>query len=377
MAETGRIVWLDVLRAVAVLLVTMGHVFMVGVNDGPTVSLWLPLPEGPLFGPDAYQQNVIGRLGDVLTRSTGANVGGLGVGTFFLISGYVILQTIDRTPPLAFILRRVFRIFPLCIVASLAAAGVTALYCAWAGGASPHSVRSVLFSAFALADFVGAFPVIPVLWTLRTELVFYALIAATACAVPRIRLGTLVGLAVGCLCAVLAVEACRNGALLPAPVLLVAVQVSGMLVYVTFMLVGAALYRGHSEGRRAAGAAIAGVIGVVFLLAAGPFFRAGPLGVSLADAFYSILLFVAAAWLKPRGAWTAPLRWVADISYPLYLVHVPLAWACLVVLAGAGLGPTLSGFLSLVLVMLLAWALHLGVEKPGNRLGRRLSRGVA
>lgn len=375
--EAGRIVWLDVLRAVAVLLVAVGHVFMVGINGWQTVNLWLPLPEGPVFGPDGYARNPVGAWGDIVTRRTGANVAGLGVGVFFLVSGYVILRTVDCTPPLEFLVRRAFRIFPLLIVAVLGTAAGTALYCGWAGAASPHSVRAVLFSAFAVADLAGAFPVLPVLWTLRTELAFYLLIAIVACAVPRIRLGTLAGMAAGCLGGVFAVVACRDGSLLPEPMLLVAATVGGMLVHVSFMLIGAALYRGQSEGRMAAGAAVAGVIGAIYLLAASLPLRPEAPVISPADAFYSVLVFAGAAWLRPGGAWTVPLRWIAAISYPLYLVHVPLAWAGLVLLARAGLGPTLSGVLSLAATVLLAWALHVLVERPGNRLGRLVARGAA
>lgn len=88
-----RLAPLDGLRAVAIIWVAIFHYFY----------FWTPAGNGDPVLP----------YGDMLAWFPLANAGGLGVHLFFMVSGFVILMTLERTKQIShFFVRRVARIFP-------------------------------------------------------------------------------------------------------------------------------------------------------------------------------------------------------------------------------------------------------------------------
>lgn len=81
---------------------------------------------------------------------------------------------------------------------------------------------------------------------------------------------------------------------------------------------------------------------------------------------------------------TAPVSlWLGRISFPLYLVHIPLicsaaSWACLVVADAGWMGPSAKVALAVLTVgvSLVAATVFAPVERLAVALGRRLSRAV-
>jgi peptidoglycan/LPS O-acetylase OafA/YrhL len=150
-----RIYFLDYLRALAVLLVMWGHIFLVGINDPKTVGIWIPTVKNFIFGEDSISQNAHGQLGLIVALTTGVTSGPLGVAIFFLISGFVILKTVDYSRPCYFLIRRFFRVIPLCGFAVVATALVTAAYCSANNLDQPNSISSVLTSTFVVNYYYG------------------------------------------------------------------------------------------------------------------------------------------------------------------------------------------------------------------------------
>ncbi len=67
-----------------------------------------------------------------------------------------------------------------------------------------------------------------------------------------------------------------------------------------------------------------------------------------------------------------PLRFMGQVSYGFYLLHLPLLLLLLSWAAGSGAAMLLCVLLAMSLGYLLAWVIHHTVEKPGNHLGRAL-----
>jgi peptidoglycan/LPS O-acetylase OafA/YrhL len=92
------------------------------------------------------------------------------------------------------------------------------------------------------------------------------------------------------------------------------------------------------------------------------------------------LLLRPESWLARALSLPVP-RFFGEISYTIYLVHRPL------LLAMTGILATYPGFVAmpavlrfvlvsaalLVLTTLVSWVLYVTVERPGNRLGHRLT----
>ena len=139
-------------------------------------------------------------------------LGGLAVGVFFVLSGYVITESLKRDPrPLAFLRKRLLRIYPALVAVVLATVfilgpAMTALPL----GAYFADGRTALYLLNAVVPFnyhlPGVFTSNPIdtvngsLWTLRYELLLYAVVALCAASILTRRSRVL---AVACLCILL------------------------------------------------------------------------------------------------------------------------------------------------------------------------------
>jgi peptidoglycan/LPS O-acetylase OafA/YrhL len=143
---------LDLLRAIAVVLVLVDHVML---------AIGASLPWG-------WQAS---------------NIGLFGVYLFFVHTSLVLMWSLERRPNVPdFYIRRVFRIYPLAIVMILLAVVTRAPV-----GGDPHtyfhaavvSPRSILFNCLLVFDIVKASPIIySVTWSLPPEIYMYVLLPA-------------------------------------------------------------------------------------------------------------------------------------------------------------------------------------------------------
>jgi peptidoglycan/LPS O-acetylase OafA/YrhL len=150
--KTNRIVFLDYLRIFAFLSVLAGHKFYdhavnfieneeAHATPRFLVELLLPLLEG----------------------------GGAGVVVFFLISGYIITYVLQNEQTTEFYIKRIFRIYPLYIVAVLLYTGKHAL----SSGELPDP-WVVIQQLLLIGDlFETPLALGGVEWTLRVEILFY------------------------------------------------------------------------------------------------------------------------------------------------------------------------------------------------------------
>ncbi|HUB37614.1 MAG TPA: acyltransferase [Streptosporangiaceae bacterium] len=148
-ARTRRLAWLDALRGLAALCVVYQHF-------GARVFPGLHAAVISVFDPGLY-----------------------GVLLFFLISGYVVPRSLERTGSVrAFWIGRLFRLFPLfgfviLILLLLHAFGLASL-----NGTNQNVAAAVFSHLFMLSDLLGGPNLIVVIWTLSYEMVFYLLLTA-------------------------------------------------------------------------------------------------------------------------------------------------------------------------------------------------------
>jgi peptidoglycan/LPS O-acetylase OafA/YrhL len=371
-----RITFLDCLRGFACGLVVIGHIYLVGTVDPKTVSLWVPTVSTYIFGPDPNLGNPYAHLLNSLTQITGLGVGALGVAIFFLVSGFIILRTIDREPWKQFLTRRVFRIFPTNMVAVLVTAAITAAFCHFSGVANPNSLRGVASSSLLIMNYTQTFVVIPVLWTLEIEMLFYLMIGVAAACVQKIDGLTLCLMSVICLCLAGALGYPHQPAgTSPASKFFMA-HLSLVMTCMTFLLIGSAIYRAWESrwaGRSWVCVAACIALHLLAYCLHGLETQWSAIGFDLINGLCALLIFAAALWLRMEWAWLGPLRWFGSVSYPLYLIHVPLGWMLLAWLAGHGWDVHEAGSMTLAVVTGFAWVLHLAIEKPSQRLGKTVA----
>lgn len=350
-AGQSKIAFVDILRGIAPLLVLWAHLG----------GWWLSVRnvQSPL------QQTWIDRVGAPL--HLWQDGGYLGVLIFFLVSGFIISHVSMRESQLEFAIKRAFRILPLYWV-GIGAIFVLALATPQLGlpmVLGPQSEQLDFWGTLTFVNwFVGQPTVLSIGWTLFIELLFYAVILVVMPLSRRNPLGAswlalLISLAVYMYCM-------RAPAMMP---------FLWTWMYLPFLLVGRAFWLSWAQRTTATqalffGASAFGVFVLMFMtIAAGRLLSPGVEG--LVSHLIAIGLFGALCFAKVREI--PPLRFCADISYSLYVLHAPVGSFMLDYLTGvAGLRYEMALPIVVVALLALSWVSFQLLEKPVQWVGRAI-----
>jgi peptidoglycan/LPS O-acetylase OafA/YrhL len=320
MSDTGRLSQLDGLRAVAAMSVVGFH--YTARYDTALVHAQ-PLPFSLPWGH-------------------------LGVELFFVISGFVILMTVDRArSPADFVFSRVSRLFPTYWVAVLLTALTlrTVQMPGFERTAFDIVVNLTMVpNQFGVASIDGAY------WSLGIELMFYAWVLLLW------RLGALrrPALAIAAACAVSLAANLSEQVGLRWPS---AVKTLWMTQWSPWFALGATLYAHHARGLPARVTLGLVALAVVAIASGGQ-----PVVAALAVVACLLVHGAARGSLPILGI--RPLVAIGRVSYPLYLVHQALGWWVIVSLQQAGVPALGSIMIAASLAIAAAFVLNRVVEEP-------------
>lgn len=347
-------------RAVAVLLVLAAHV----------VGLWTNQEDFRYLPWQAYLKVVIDPLR--IDHQAGGHMGLL---LFFVVSGYIVSQAAEADGRLAFAVKRAARLLPPMVIAVAATLAVAAFDRALGVPMPNEFVADRAFSWHSVTEAVGLGPtfggigVLFVLWTLNVEYQWYVLLGIALGPAVRRPLASTIAMMVTVAMLV---------RFAPASLGPLAFSIDH-LTYVLVILVGRWIY---IADRRAVAWPVAAVgVAASILLYVG--LRLPLDGAELltgehpriAAVLWATLIFVLLL-RAVRGPLWKPVRFVGDVSYGIYLFHIPIMWLVLPVISPGGRLFTLGIATTVGLVLLAAWASYRFVETPIRRdVRRRLSRG--
>ncbi|HUP35778.1 MAG TPA: acyltransferase [Candidatus Limnocylindria bacterium] len=289
---------------------------------------------------------------------------------FFMISGFVIYFTLDRSATWRdFAFSRVTRLYPaywaaltLMVVLQSVVFGLPF----WVGG--------YLTNLTMLQEFIGFSNLDNVFWSLTVEVAFYVIMGVVfrVGLLPHIEILAAGWLALACLWSLLDQYL---GIALPAALPRVLI-----LRHVPFFVAGIAFCLIVRRGPHRAGLALL----VAALAAAGVIdglWDADAPGVEWADilgrlgvAAILFALFALAITGRLRFAISPVTLWLGAISYSLYLSHRNLGYSTLFWLRAAGVSITVSFLVTLAGALVLATILTYAVERPAMRSLRRWYR---
>ncbi len=404
-----RLGFLDVLRGLAALAVVAYHVG----NQWPAGTEWFW----------HVSHSVI-------------NLGSFGVLLFFIVSGFIIPASMERTGSVVeFWISRAFRLFP---VFWLVSAAVVVLYAVGALALPEYVFRYKLFlfvgNASLLSHFLGSPVLIGPGWTLPFEICFYLL--TTVLFVTRLRSRSASVAILGAIFAVLAFDWIypmwavtprslgvdgHEGA--PVRVVLTAIAVAVVFalfarsrpaalyaavigggvtmlllnrpwplhqaaVYITIMFTGTVIYRiaaGQMSARK--GWSVVGFVAAACTLAF--YIHTEPLITSIGEPrgaagetwwtravalLAAIAVFIVFFALRDRVRWPQWLQWLGRISYSVYLVH----WVVVQTVPGLPEGTPARGLLTqamwLAITLGVSTLTYYFVETPAIAAGRRVAR---
>lgn len=279
-------------------------------------------------------------------------VGKYGVHLFFVISGFVIYYTLERSRTVGdFLFSRFSRLFPAYWVALAILILLSVL-----SGAERIWWNGYLVNATMLQKFVGFPDVDDVYWTLGVELAFYALMTA-AFFLGLMRRIVLVGFVW-----LLAAAAWGFVHHYTDPDERSIATTYLILPYAPYFITGVMFYLIHARGAHYTYIGMIGLAWAVALLVHG-----------FTVAWITLAIFAAVAMAV--GGWLRLLAnpvtlWLGAISYPLYLVHRLLGYAFLDWMNARHSSYLLAFAIAVGGALALGHLLSVSVERPSMRVLR-------
>ncbi len=362
----GKVVFANSLRGMAALIVVFSHYFAVFWLARPVVAEFIqaaPLP-ATVETPAIVQ----------LISYSPVNLGAFGVALFFLISGFVVPFSLTKRATSGFLLGRLVRLAPTYACGFGLCVAAIALSAWFYGRGFPYAAEDVLLHfVIGLRDVLNVPNIDGIIWTLEIEVKFYLLCALVAPWLRRVEARAfLAPLAVALVCAV-ANWGIRSGLL--AGHLVHVLVFSGQ--FLVFMFIGVAahfVHRGQWSRRQGALAGLACFLAFAALWAGGAHSdSAWQIGSYATAVAVFVLAFARPNWVPD----TRVIRFLADISYPLYVMHGLAGYVTLRLLLHGGAWPMPALALTTALALGVAWGLHRWVEAPSQRLGQSLARGAS
>lgn len=352
----ARFAFIHALRGIAALLVVWSHLS----------GFWL-LENGLTSAAQSVWQDWL-----VVPFHIFQNGGHLGVILFFLISGYIITHTSLRENRRAFAVKRIIRIFPPLAFATviawiffqIAESTGTRLIGVTGGGIWHWTSALFLMDGFGL----GTGRALDVTWTLVIELTFYVFVFILINSLrhnPLRSVWVMTGMWVGVFLIGNRFEI---------------FSINGPLsVYVGFLILGQIIYFTHQGLIKVADGIIIGtLVGLLYILlieSIDPGFVFAPggwRGVEPAASYaLALLIFLAMMRLAPKVV-VQPFRMLGDISYSLYLLHIPVGITTLNLLHLTGIPESINIGIAIGTSIFAAWVLYRCVELPSQKLARRI-----
>lgn len=368
LGDSNRIAFANDLRGPAALAVLMGHFLHNAWYMRPLVDTFASV--------DMPKENVVPTpaLAQWLSAIPYFDWGAFGVAVFFLVSGFVIPISLKRYSVSGFLIGRIFRIWPTYIAGLSVTLGSIYLAGVHFGRPFPYGFKEVAIHYVpGLRDLLWSTNIDGVIWTLEIEIKFYVVCAAAAALIRRESawLFTIpVAIAIACMLATGYLDA--HGISSRLSQIVAALTLSGQFLIYMFIGTTVAFVMNKSITLPRA-TVIGGVLVGLFVTTA----LRGPwrgLNVPLAAHGSALALFLLTAWLWRPQKSPAVLRFLANISYPLYASHIALGYVLIALVLQSGGGPALAVAVGMAIPILVAWAVHYAVEAPTHRLGQRLAR---
>ncbi|MCE0723799.1 acyltransferase family protein [Legionella resiliens] len=298
--------------------------------------------------------------------------GAYGVGLFFIISGFVIPFSLQRANSVGFCVNRFFRIIPTYVIGFSITLFALFLCGKYFLSVWPYSFQEVLIHYIPGArDILESRNIDIIIWTLEVEMKFYLIVALS---MNWFRNDSL---KVFFIPAVLFLVSCYMSHMLPMwaiknlPAFIRAEIYMMSSPYIIFMFIGVTFHYLYCHKIATdTGYFLIGIFFISFCIA----WWVGPYSENLILAWsyaFSLLTFMF-AYTFPHFFKANPIvNFLADISYPLYVVHSIAGYVALRVMLDMNF--KISTALALVCIgsLLLSWLLHVFIERPTQKLGRK------
>lgn len=349
--KVENFVFISVLRGLAALLVVWSHLsgfWLYSINENSGLqNIWEKFITGPF--------RLLYDGGD------------MAVIVFFLISGFIITHVSFRETKTVFAIKRIMRIFPPLIVAIFITYIVYRLaskFNLYLPGIHGQGMLHWVSSLFLLDGFYQKERVINVTWSLVVEMYFYII---TWCFLTITKKNSLKS------------QWAMTGVLILFSSIFVGInainQIPNIMQFkmVAFLLIGRAIYLLYSNRIKAYDMALNSFVVALFYVLNTEYSKSGFLLTQgyepVVGYIIAIIIFAGMLRLSPTSIFK-PFRFLSDISYSLYLIHLPVGIFMLSYLHSRHISNSLSALIAIFISIVAAFILHKTVEVPSQKYAR-------
>lgn len=280
------------------------------------------------------------------------------VNTFFVLTGYLTFANMNRGG-INFLTKRVIRLYPTfwaCIL-------ITSAFMAILMPERLRSGKDILLNFTMFPSLLGAQSVDGVYWTLQVEMIFYLLVSIIS--IETFRRWRNVG--VGCwICAATAVFLCRRLGINTIPIKLIELITLSNKRF-AFLAGGVLLALLEKERHQRPILIYLGLIICMIIAYMSLGWIYGVLWFALTAAYILLAVKMESRYDRKPNSLTKTLVWLAQISYPVYLLHQFIGFAILRKLDTYGMTSEFFVLIPIAFSLLLGSVLHKYVEIPSAR----------
>lgn len=319
---TSRLLFLDGFRALSVILVVLFH----------------------------YTYNYVVKYGDPEQAVIQFKSGGIGVLLFFVISGYVILMSLEKKDLVGFLVSRISRLYPAYVFGVLITSISIYLFGSWY---AELDIINFVKNLTMFQYYLGGSNIDGVYWSLRVEVAFYIGIAGIFYSAPRRFFWVIVMLITILACTV-------NGLvkIIDLPFALEVIRKVSILEFIPYFSLGMIIFYKSDHCRKDYGERKAGLLFPVLLSVV--FFdllcnKDASKGVFLICMALIMYAFSQAKFVGLMRLFETRLFvYIGRISYSIYLLHQVIGYLLIHYLEGLGINLYLAIYITVAVVILMS-----------------------
>jgi len=290
-----------------------------------------------------------------------------GVDLFFLISGFLIPISLQKYNRSQFFIQRLLRIYPTYIVGFSITISMLLFSSYYFGNSFPYSFSEVLIhSIVGLRDIANSPDIDKIIWTLEVEVKFYIL---GMIFLPLFRKSSLLVF------------------LIPISIFTITLTISLLYSWHTpypisliiYMFIGTLFHYHLKKKITSLTAFIMSIIlfslyVYLFYTIALPIYGFEYIKIVSISGLYALVLFTISYILRNKFIYNRYLSFVAKISYPFYIIHGISGYIMIMILIKNNIPALLSMLIAMIVISLMAYILHIYVEKPSIILGKKINK---
>lgn len=293
--------------------------------------------------------------------------GHLGVLIFFLISGFIVTHVSLYETIKEFLIKRFFRIVPTLLLSLLILASITAIsqyyVIATPLGNQSNDLKDYIYTLLLISRPLGRPDVLSVTWTLFVEVIFYLMTAVFLSFTKKDPAKATWHFIILLIIIVLI-----------SPLHPILKRTADLTIYIFYILIGRIIYLERKTLLSSLKAFVLGSTCFVSFVTLYDYLLPNRMFTSPVLLIYSdiiaIVIFFLAIILVNKQ--TKIMSFFANISYGIYLFHIPIGSLILNVMAKKGVSFKIALFTSIAFILVFSYIINRFIEIPSQNIARKL-----